>query len=142
MNESSQKLIIRPATPSDVPAITEIYNGAILKTVATFDTEPKTAAQQHAWFDDHDERHPILVGEIGGKVIGWASLSKWSVRPAYADTTEVSVYVREQFRGRGIGRKLLEAILAAGKRVNLHSVIGRYRRGQSSQHPPARGDGL
>ncbi len=71
---------VRAATAADVPAITEIYNEAILTTVATFDTEPKSLASQEAWFKAHDERHPILVAEIDGKVIGWASLSVWSDR--------------------------------------------------------------
>ncbi len=71
---------VRAATAADVPAITEIYNEAILTTVATFDTEPKSVESQEAWFKAHDERHPILVAEIGGKVIGWASLSAWSDR--------------------------------------------------------------
>ena len=53
--------IIRPATINDLPAITEIYNQAILNTVATFDTEPKTLEEQHGWFEEHGEKHPILI---------------------------------------------------------------------------------
>jgi L-amino acid N-acyltransferase len=74
--------IIRPAIADDLPAITAIYNHAILNTTATFDTEPKTEAEQLAWFKAHDERHPVLVATIDGKVVGWASLSAWSDRCA------------------------------------------------------------
>ena len=55
--------------------------------------------------------------------MGWASLSKWSERGAYADTAEVSLYVAEAQRGRGIGRRLLEAVIEEGRRAGLHAVI-------------------
>ena len=71
---------VRTATVADVPAITEIYNEAILTTDATFDSETKSAASQEIWFKAHDARHPILVAERDGKVVGWASLSPWSDR--------------------------------------------------------------
>jgi phosphinothricin acetyltransferase len=116
---------IRPATFSDLPAITEIYNEAILTTTATFDTAPKTDEEQLAWFNAHDDRHPIFVAELEGKVVGWTCLSKWSDRCAYADTAEVSTYVKEQFRGKGIGRKLKEATDAAARRLALHTVVVR-----------------
>ena len=71
---------IREATITDLPAITEIYNEAVLTTDATFDNEPKTIEQQQVWFSGHDGRHPILVAETGGRAVGWASLSEWSSR--------------------------------------------------------------
>ena len=73
-------LSVRAADVADVPAITEIYNEAILTTNATFDNEVKTVAAQEVWFKAHDNRHPILVAERDGKVVGWASLSNWSDR--------------------------------------------------------------
>lgn len=120
---------IRTARVSDLPAITEIYNEAILKTTATFDTEPKSEAEQLEWFETHDSRHPILVAELDGAVVGWTSLSKWSDRCAYADTAEVSTYVKEGFRGKGFGRKLKEAIDAEAHRLGLHTVIARITEG-------------
>ncbi len=71
---------VRAAAVSDVPAITEIYNEAILTTDATFDTETKSVESQEGWFKSHDGRHPVLVAEVDGKVVGWASLSPWSDR--------------------------------------------------------------
>jgi len=122
-------LTIRRARPEDVPAITEIYNEAVLTTTATFDTEPKSLADRQAWFAGHDERHPILVAETEGAVVGWASLSKWSDRCAYADTAEVSAYIKEEWRGKGIGRKLLEAIVEEGRRVKLHTIVAYVSQG-------------
>lgn len=116
---------VRPARLDDLNTITEIYNEAILTTDATFDTEPKTDAEQRAWFAGHGSKNPILVAELDGVVVGWASLSEWSPRRAYADTAEVSLYVKQEFRGRGVGRRLLEAVVCEGEKVGLHTVIAR-----------------
>jgi len=119
----------RPAKLDDLEAITEIYNEAILTTDATFDTEPKSDAEQRVWFTNHGPKNPILVAELDGTVVGWASLSKWSPRRAYADTAEVSLYIKEEFRSRGIGKKLLETIIQEGDRAGLHTVIARITTG-------------
>jgi len=120
---------IRAAKLDDLNAITEIYNEAILTTDATFDTEPKTDAEQRAWFANHGLKNPILVAELDGAVVGWASLSEWSDRCAYSDTAEISQYVKQGFRGRGIGRRLLEDIIQEGEKVGLHTVIARITKG-------------
>ena len=73
-------LEIRRATVADLPAITEIYNDAILKTVATFDTETKTIEDQKAWLEHHGEKYPVLVAVEDSVIKGWASLSPWSDR--------------------------------------------------------------
>ncbi len=125
-------LTIRSATLQDLGAITEIYNDAILKTIATFDTEPKTEAEQKSWFDNHSPKYPILVAEEDNFIVGWASLSQWSDRCAYSDTAEASLYVREEYRGRGIGRKLTEAIIKAGGKAGLHTLIGRIADGNDT----------
>jgi phosphinothricin acetyltransferase len=128
-------LTIRPATINDLPAITEIYNEAILTTDATFDNEPKTLAEQKVWFTAHDARHPILVAERDKVVVGWASLSEWSSRCAYTDTAEISVYIKQELRSQGIGKRLMTAIMREGKRIGLHTVIARITEGnQSSLH--------
>jgi len=116
---------IRRATPEDVPAITEIYNEAILTTTAMFDLEPKTVAERTQWLQSHDERHPVLVAVVDGKVVGWASLTRWSERRAYDDTAETTFYVHSAHRGRGIGRKLKEAIIAEARRLKFHTLIAR-----------------
>src|SRR5208283_4077211 len=97
---------IRKAIYTDVPAITGIYNEAILTTTATFDKEPKTTTSQRKWFKAHGPKNPIVVAVADGKVVGWASLSAYSDRCAYAETSEISVYVKESFRNQGLGKKL------------------------------------
>ena len=118
-------LIIRPATLKDLDTITEIYNDAILNTVATFDTEPKTLEEQKVWFANHVLKYPILVAEQDGLVVGWASLSKWSEKLAYTGTTEGSLYIKKDYRGQGIGKILLESIIQEGKKTGFHSVMAR-----------------
>ena len=122
-------LTIRQATREDLDAITEIYNEAILKTVATFDTEPKTLEEQENWFATHAPKYPILVAEQDGYIVGWASMSMWSDRCAYTDTAESSLYVKEEHQGKGIGRKLAEAIIQEGQKAGLHTVIARITEG-------------
>jgi L-amino acid N-acyltransferase YncA len=122
-------LTIRKATLEDLVAITEIYNEAILQTVATFDTEPKTIEEQTTWFVNHDSKHLILVAEQDGLVAGWASLSKWSDRCAYSDTAEISLYVKKEHHRKGIGRKLLKQIVKEGQKNGLHTLIARITEG-------------
>ncbi len=122
-------MIIRRATINDLAAITEIYNEAIRKTVATFDTTPKSLDEQKVWFDSHGSKYPIVVGEIDGVIVGWASLSSYSDRCAYSDTAEVSVYVDEKHRGEGLGRKILEEIVRLGQDAGLHVLIARIAEG-------------
>ena len=129
MIETELPLTIRGARLSDVDAITEIYNEAILTTTATFDTVPKSVSERLEWMKSHGERHSVIVAELGGTVLGWASLSPWSERSAYADTAETSFYVRSGHRGRGIGRKLKEAIISEARRLKFHTLIARIAEG-------------
>ncbi|SRR6266436_9332278 len=125
----SREIVIRRAELADVAAITEIYNEAIATTTATFDTEPKTVAERFAWFQAHDHRHPVLVAVCSDNVVGWSSLTKWSDRRAYDDTAETSFYVKVEYRGQGIGRKLKEATIEEARRLKFHSLIARVAQG-------------
>ena len=120
---SNPPITIRRAELADAPAIAEIYNEAILTTTATFDTEPKNVDERTKWLQSHDERHPILVAVLDGQVVGWASLTRWSDRRAYDDTAETSFYVHSTHRGRGVGRKLKEAIIEEARRLGYHTLI-------------------
>ncbi|HRH64830.1 MAG TPA: N-acetyltransferase family protein [Bacteroidia bacterium] len=116
---------IHAATENDQPDILAIYNEAVLNTTATFDVEPRTAEAQMEWFRRHKQNHPVLVAVADDRIVGWASLSPWSDRCAYDTTVEVSVYIDKDFRGKGIGSRLLESITLEGQRVKNHTVISR-----------------
>ncbi len=116
-------LNIRRSERSDLAAITEIYNEAILTTTATFDLEPKSLEDRLQWFEDHDERHPILVADLDGQVVGWTCLSCWNPRSGYDKTAETSFYVKEEHRGKGIGRKLKGTIIDEARRLGYHTLI-------------------
>jgi phosphinothricin acetyltransferase len=121
-----EDIVIRPAVPADVAAIARIYNQAVEHSTATFDTEPETTQDRERWFEEHTApQHPVLVAELDGDVVGWASLSRYSTRCAYIATAEASAYVDEAHTGRGIGRRLSEALLEAGRAGGVHAVIVR-----------------
>ncbi len=118
-------LSIRPATEKDQPFIMEIYNEAVLNSNATFDTEPRDLEKQMAWFRMHKSNHPILLAEEENKIVGWASLSPWSDRCAYETTVEVSLYIHKDYRGKGVGMKLLKIITLEGEKAGNHTIISR-----------------
>ena len=120
---------IRSATFDDIKDITKIYNDAIQNTVATFDTEVKTFEQQKEWFKSHGLKNPIIVAEKDDEVIGFASLSIYSDRYAYSDTAEISLYVRDEYQDKGVGKKLIKAIIDEGKNASLHTIIARITEG-------------
>ena len=122
-------LAIRKATIDNLKDITKIYNESIEKTVATFDTEKMTIKQQKSWFKDHGPKNPIIVAEEDGVIVGWAALSKYSSRPAYSDTAEISLYVKEKYQGKGFGTKLMKAINEEGEKAGLHASIARITDG-------------
>jgi L-amino acid N-acyltransferase len=125
-------LQIRKAELKDLEAITDIYNEAVRNTTATFDTQEKTIAQQREWFDHHDAQHPVIVACEQETVLGWASLSAYSDRCAYAATAEASIYIKAGERGKGLGRELSVEILKAGKEAGLHTVILRIAEGNEA----------
>ena len=123
---SGSEWIVRPASGVDAGGILEIYNRAVTETTDTFDLVPRTLDQQLAWIADHAGVHPAVVAvEADGTVLGFASLSPYRPRPAYATTVEDSVYVAESARGRGIGRALLADLVRVGREHGFHSVVGR-----------------
>jgi L-amino acid N-acyltransferase YncA len=122
MNE----LAIRPAAAADAADISRIYNQAVLNTTATFDTEPESLDARERWLSAHaDPGRPVLVATLDGEVVGWASLSTWSDRCAYAASVEASTYVDEAWLGRGIGTTLSTAVLEAGRAAGVHAVLAR-----------------
>jgi phosphinothricin acetyltransferase len=116
---------VRPAREADLGPILEIYNREVLVSTATYDTVPRTTAEHARWFAHHGKAHPVIVAEVDGVVRGWASLSPWSDRAAYARSVEVSVYVAEDARRRGIGALLLSSLVEEARRHGHHALLAR-----------------
>lgn len=98
----------RLAQQADLPSIVEIYNSTIASRKVTADTEPQTVTSRQAWFEQHQNpKRPLYVLEQTGEVIAWLSFSDFYGRPAYQHSAEISLYLAESQRGKGLGGKLL-----------------------------------
>jgi L-amino acid N-acyltransferase YncA len=108
---------VRLAAPADIPGIFEIYDEQVLHGIATFETVVKTPEERQAWLDAHPpQRYPALVAAEQDRVLGWAGLSPWSPRQAYARTAENSVYIHQAQRGNGLGKLLMTELIARALR--------------------------
>ena len=115
---------LRHATPADLPAINAIYNHYVLHCTCTYQTVPSTEQERAEWFAAHGEKHPVIVAEENGEVIGWASLSKFHPRQAYENSVEDSIYLHHERRGQGLGTLLLGEVLRLAKEIGHHTVLG------------------
>ena len=100
----------RLASVADAEAIAGIYNEGIADGIATFETEPRTAAAMATLLAEKDDRYPTIVAERDGRIVGWASAGPYRSRAAYAGVAEHSVYVARAARGGGVGRVALDAL--------------------------------
>jgi L-amino acid N-acyltransferase YncA len=116
---------IRDAAESDLPAIDEIHNAAIASRISTARFDHVTVEGRREWFRAHlPTQYPIWVAVLDGAIAGWLSFREFLPRCAYRGTVEISVYVSEKFRRRGVGRKLLREALARGPQLGMHSLVG------------------
>src|ERR1700761_5574880 len=115
---------IRPASVADLPSITEIYGHAVREGTATFELVPPDLAEMTRRFQAlTDGGFPYLVAELGGNVAGYAYASSYRPRPAYRFTVENSVYLRPSTHRRGIGRQLLERLIAECEARGFRQMI-------------------
>jgi len=116
--------VIRDGRETDLAGTLAIYNDAVLTTTAVYDYKPRTAEQQAAWFQaKRDQGYPVLVAEIDGTVVGFASYGPFRPWPAYLHSVENSLYVAADWRGRGIGSLLLPALIQRATDRGLHTMI-------------------
>ena len=131
-------ITIRKGRREDVPALLDIYNYEVINGTATFDLQPKTLAERMEWYEEHQtEAHPLLVAELPAQqeqdgvsalsqpiVAGYATLSSYRPKEAYASTAELSLYIAPACRGRGVATALMQAILQAARECpELHMVV-------------------
>lgn len=104
--------MIRNATGGDAERIAEIYNHYVLHTTITFEEEAVSAAEMERRIREYTASHPWLVHEEEGRVDGYAYATKWRPRAAYRHSAEVTVYVDDSRRRRGIGAELYGQLIA------------------------------
>jgi L-amino acid N-acyltransferase YncA len=114
---------LRLATGPDAAAIALIYNQGIEDRLATLETELRTPEERRQWLSARSPRHPVVVAEDGGVVIGWGSLNPFSARAAYRFVADFSVYVEQSWRGRGVGRVLLTRLIELGREHGYHKLV-------------------
>src|SRR5947199_10488063 len=106
-------------------AIVRLYNATVPTRMVTAELEPTTVEARLPWFREHSpEQYPFWVAESGDRVIGWLDFKKFLPRCAYRGTAEISVYVDEEFRRRGVGQRLLEHAIARAPSLGITALIG------------------
>jgi L-amino acid N-acyltransferase YncA len=122
----AESILIREAEEKDLWGILEIFNDAILNTTACYDYEPHTLEMRKAWFKEKQESgHPVFVAEMKGKIAGFASYGYFRrAWVGYKYSVEHSVYVHQNFRRKGIARKLLVMLIEAARKNDFHAIVG------------------
>lgn len=119
----STTLDIRPAAIGDAEAICRIYNQGIEDRLATLETMLRTPDERRAWLTGRGPRHPVLVAVRGGAVVGWASLNAFNPRASYDHVGDFSLYIEREQRGTGIGRLLLDRLIATARALGYHKLV-------------------
>jgi phosphinothricin acetyltransferase len=116
---------IRDAVPADLPAIIDIYNTAIASRTATAQLDPVTLESRKNWLSEHSpDEYPFWVLEMDGQIAGWLTFKVFLPRCAYRGTAELSVYVHEKFRRRGVARRLLDEAIARSPGLGINALVG------------------
>ena len=122
-----KELQIRYAVPADAEALLEIYSYYVTDTAITFDYEPPTAEEFREKIRNTLKDYPYLVAEREGRITGYAYAGPFVGRAAYAWSSEVTIYLDREEKGRGTGRKLYESLERRLKEMgirNLYACIG------------------
>lgn len=133
---------VRLAMQSDAEAIRTIYNREVTGSTVTFDMVPRSLEDQQRWLAEHAGAHPAVVAQLGGRIVGFGSLTPYRSRPAYATTVEDSVYVHHEVRGAGVGRALLEELVSLAALHGFHAMMARIVGGHEASIALHRGCGF
>ena len=129
----SHGVMLRPAGPADLDAIRAIYEPEVLHGTATFELDPPDAAEFARRLGKvRAAGLPWLVAELEGSVLGFAYAGAYRERPAYRFTVEDSIYLAPRLRGLGVGRRLLEALVAQARAASMRRMVAVI--GDSANH--------
>lgn len=125
--------MIRDAAPEDAEAIAAIYNDAVRNSTAIWNDVVVDTANRVDWIAARQNAgFPVLVLEEAGAVTGYASYGPFRAFDGYRETVEHSVYVRQDHRGGGRGRALMEALIAHARADNRHIMVAAIEAGNTS----------
>ena len=120
----STSLVIRSAQDRDARAIGAIYDEAASTGMATFATGPHSEVERRAWLAGRAERAPVWCGLIDREVVAWSAIAPFSHRSWYEGVGEYTVYVAERCHGRGVGRRMLQAMTDAAPAFGYWKLVG------------------
>jgi phosphinothricin acetyltransferase len=119
------EITLRNAGVEDLPMIVDIYNSTVQSRMVTADTEPVSLDDRLGWFNDHNPyNRPLWIVEYKGEICGWVSLQSFYGRPAYSATAEISIYLHEDFRGKGLGKKILSKVIEQCPLLEIDILLG------------------
>jgi phosphinothricin acetyltransferase len=120
-----QPLSYKDATFDNLPKIVEIYNSTIASRMVTADTEPVTIESRVEWFKKHQPQRPLwIVNNEQNNIVGWVSFQRFYGRPAYNATAEISIYIDEKERSKGLGKQILEYSINAAPGFGIKTLLG------------------
>lgn len=119
---------IRPAARTDLARLTEIYNYYVINTPITFDVDPYTVEKRATWFEQFRTTGPyrLLVAETDTGVIGYAGTMRWRPKAAYDTTVETTIYCAHDAVGKGVGRRLYEALFDSLRGEDVHRCVAGF----------------
>jgi L-amino acid N-acyltransferase YncA len=115
---------IDDARQEDLPAITAILNHAAAHTTATWHEYPKSDVEMAEWFAARKKDYVVLAARDASGLLGYASYGPFRAPSGYRLSAEHSIYVREDRRGKGIGKALLAALIDRARAQDLHVLVG------------------
>jgi L-amino acid N-acyltransferase YncA len=116
-------IAVRDARPDDAPALALIYNQGIEDRLATLETEERTPEERLAWLEARGPRHPVIVADADGRVVGFGSLNVFNARAAYDHVADFSLYVERSWRNKGVGRQLLRSLTDRARQLGYHKMV-------------------
>lgn len=121
-----EALTFRNANQEDLAKIVEIYNSTIPSRMVTADTEPVFVESRQQWFNEHDpSKRPLWIIENNRReIVGWVSFQSFYGRPAYDHTVEISIYLDEKQRGKGLGRQVLQYCIEKAPAFGVKTLLG------------------
>lgn len=121
-----EQILYRDAELQDLGNIVRIYNSTIASRLVTADTEPISVESRLKWFEDHSAaKRPLWVVENEkGLTLGWISFKPFYGRPAYDGTVEISIYLDESQRGKGLGKAVLGYAIERSPALGIKTILG------------------